>query len=118
MKLNHLQSGDMTRQVQLQSNSTSTGDAFNELVPTFTTYATVWASIDSLSAREIPLAKSFAATVNVKIRIRWRNDIKATHKILMQRSGCADRIFTIDGIVTPNEYPEYMIVYCTEVVPQ
>src|ERR1035437_1006674 len=104
MKFNHLLAGDMLHQVALQSITAGTADAFNELPTVFATYATVWASIESLSAREIPLAKSFAVTTTSKIRIRYRTDIKATHRILY-----GSRVFTIDGIVCPFEYQEYQI---------
>lgn len=46
------------------------------------TLATVWASVDGLSSRDIMQAQQANVIVSHKIRIRYRADVTHTHRII------------------------------------
>lgn len=47
-----------------------------------TTVATVWASVDGLSSRDIIQAQQANVVATHKIRIRFRDDVSHTHRII------------------------------------
>lgn len=73
--------------------------------------ASPYASIDGLLAREVEIAKGYAATASHKINIRYIPDIKPHMRV---RYG--DRIFNIDGVLDRTNRREELDLFCTEVV--
>lgn len=47
-----------------------------------TTVATVWASVDGLSSRDIIQAQQANVVATHKIRIRFRDDVSHTHRLI------------------------------------
>lgn len=74
--------------------------------------ATVWASIEALSARELIAAQAVASKVSGKIIIRYRNDIKPSQRIY---HAAKDAYYNIEGIL-PDKVSgmEYLTVLVSE----
>ena len=74
-----------------------------------TTLATVWASIEPVSGRELQGAQQIVSQVTHKITIRWLDGVQA-----LQRVNFEDRVFQIQYIQNPNETHKMLILLCIE----
>lgn len=74
--------GSMDRSIALQSR-TLTPNAFNEQIPTYATFATVWGQKTELSGREQLLAQQISAVQTTRFRIYWRNDVTNTCRAIV-----------------------------------
>jgi len=63
-----------------------------------TTVATVWASVDGLSSRDIIQAQQANVVATHKIRIRFRDDVSHTHRIIWR-----DRTMEIASVTERND---------------
>jgi SPP1 family predicted phage head-tail adaptor len=75
--------GELDRQVQLQSYTTSTND-YNEVVQAFTTYATVWAKMEFHQSKEDEGSGRQYAQMDLYFTIRWRSDLAPDHKLVFE----------------------------------
>ena len=74
--------GQRDRRIQLRHRTLAAADANGQQVPTWgTTYATVWAKKEEISAREYFAAQTKQAENTVRFRIRYRDDVVATDRI-------------------------------------
>jgi len=76
-----LAAGDMWTRITIEQ-PTSTANAVGEPVLSWSTYATVWAAVDSLSSRE---TERFAETVGFmthRIRIRYLSGLTSAMRII------------------------------------
>ncbi|HEY3679040.1 MAG TPA: phage head closure protein [Bradyrhizobium sp.] len=87
--------GAMDRVTVILSRTLSP-NSYGEQIETFTALATVWAEKIELSGQELLLAQQVSAETTLKYRIRWRPDVTATCRLL------------VDGVT-------YGIVYIAEV---
>lgn len=76
-----MQSGQFNKRVTLQSQSEAQ-DAAGQPVLTWADIATVWASIDAISGREYFASQANQAELQVRIRIRLRDGIKANMRVV------------------------------------
>jgi SPP1 family predicted phage head-tail adaptor len=74
--------GELDRVAVIQSR-TLTPNAYGEQIETFTTLATVWAGKLELSGQEQLLAQQVSAETIIKYRIRWRSDVTATCRLVV-----------------------------------
>ena len=72
--------GEMDKRVQLQSPVVSK-DTSGGADKTYTTYATVWARIRSLSGKEFLAAQQVASDISHEITIRKREDVTAADRV-------------------------------------
>ena len=70
-------------------------NGYGEQIETFATVDTVWAQKVELSGQEVLAAQQVSAEVTTIFRIRWRSDVTATCRLL------------VDGVT-------YMIAYIAE----
>lgn len=87
-------SGPMDRRATILSRTLSQ-NGYGEQIETFAALATVWAQKVELSGQEQVAAQQVSAEVTTIFRIRWRSDVTATCRLL------------VDGVT-------YMIVYPAE----
>jgi SPP1 family predicted phage head-tail adaptor len=102
-----LRAGDMWTRVTIEQAST-TRNAVGEPTLAWTTFATVWASVDSLSARE---TERFAETVGFmthRIKIRYLNGLTSAMRIQYR-----SRTLEI-GQVLEQDRLDYQEIICTE----
>jgi SPP1 family predicted phage head-tail adaptor len=58
-------------------------NSYGEQIETFTALDTVWAEKIELSGQELLLAQQLSAETTIKYRIRWRPDVPATCRLLV-----------------------------------
>jgi SPP1 family predicted phage head-tail adaptor len=75
--------GELDRQVQLQSATTSTNE-YNEVVPTWATYATVWAKMEFHQAKEAEESARQFAQMDLYFTIRWRSGLEPDHQLIFE----------------------------------
>ncbi len=73
-------------------------DASGQVVDSWSTVATRWASIEPLSGREYFAARQFQAQVNIRVRLRYLAGIVAKMRILYET-----RVFDIEAVIDPGE---------------
>jgi len=75
-----MKSGDLRHRITLQSPSHSR-DEYQQMVPTWTDEATVWAAIEWGSGRRYVEASQLNAEIKGVVRIRYRSDVQPTWRI-------------------------------------
>lgn len=74
-----------------------------------TPFATVWASVESLTGRELFAAQQRISEVTHKITMRWLDGVKANQMIYFD-----DRQFQIQAVQNPDERHKMLILLCIE----
>ena len=74
--------GRMKERVTIKSPTTVRSRSGETTLSFDTTLATVWASVDGLSSRDIMQAQQANVIATHKIRIRFRDDVSHTHRIV------------------------------------
>lgn len=76
---------------------TNAPDEYNQPIPTWSTFATVWASIDDKSGKESYQADQLTATRNTVFNIRYLSGLRETMRILYN-----NRYYNIELIKSPD----------------
>lgn len=99
---------DLNKTITLQYK-TKVSDGMGGFTVTWADAATIWAGIWPISANEQIQAQASTMTITHRIRIRYRNTIKAGWRIKF-----ADRYFNIVSIVDTNMAHRWLDVMCKE----
>jgi len=75
-----LKAGHLDKRVAIEQNTPTTND-IGETVASWSTLATVWASIEPLTGREVLQAQQVQAESTVRIRIRYYSGLTAAHRL-------------------------------------
>lgn len=75
-------SGQLRHRVELQSQQQTQDATTGEVTVSWVTYATVWAEIVPMSAREFIQSDAKQSEVRGRIVIRSRDDVAASHRVL------------------------------------
>ena len=78
-----ISAGELDRQIQLQSFTSAPND-YNEEVPTWATYATVWAKMEFHTSAEGEAAARQYAEMGLYFTIRYRADIEPEHRLIFE----------------------------------
>lgn len=105
-----MRSGKLRHSIIIQQ-ATESFNGNSELVSTWSTFATIWASIEPLVGREYYAARQVNAETTGKIRIRYLAALTTKMRISF-----GTRIFDIKGISNIEERNEEMVLYYSEVV--
>jgi len=100
--------GRLRHRVTLQSPS-QVNDSYGQPIPTWNTYATVWASIEPLSGREIISAQQAQSEASLRVRLRYIEGVTPMHRI-----GYGDRTLAILSVVDPREMHAELELLCQE----
>lgn len=100
----------MRNRLALQSVSRA-NDEYGQAIETFTTYATVWGSLEPLSARELIGANAQNAEVTHKAIIRYSTSVATTDRISFD-----SRAFEIASMMNIRERNHRMELLLTEVL--
>lgn len=94
-----IQAGKLRHRVLFQQPTTRPGQ-FNEPVPTGTAAAvlTCWAAIETLTGRELWLARQVRADVTHRIRMRYRSGLEPRMEAVYQ-----GRVFELLEVLDPDE---------------
>lgn len=78
-----ISAGELDRRIDLRSFTTSTND-YNEEVPSWSTYATVWAKMEFHTSAESEASARQYAEMGLYFTIRYRADILPEHQIIFE----------------------------------
>lgn len=78
-----ISAGELTQRLALQSDAGTTIDAYGQAIRSWTTYATVWASVRPLSGREQEIGAARGTVVSHRVKLRYRSDIVPGHRFLL-----------------------------------
>lgn len=102
--------GDMNKRVSIQEAS-RTSDGAGGSVVTWTTTATVWASVEPTNGHEPYIAQALRGKVTHKVRMRYRSGVRPSMRLLY-----GSRIFTIQAALNDKEEGRYLMLLCEESV--
>jgi len=83
----------------VETQSTVTG----EMVQTWSTGASVWASIEPLQGRELWQIQQLQARVDTRITVRYSNETTSITAKSMLAHSTGDQDYFIEGIINPDE---------------
>lgn len=101
--------GRLRKRVQLQ-HLAKNQDGYGEMIPSYSTYATVWASIEPLQGRELEHAQQISAETSHRVKIRYNSNVVSEHRVIY-----GDRTFEIESVINPDERNEMLILMCKEI---
>lgn len=106
-----MRAGKLRHRVVLQQRTAAspTNHPSGEKDAAWTTYLTVWASVEPLAGRELFAAQQVNSEVSVRIRMRYRDGI--THKL---RASFDGRIYDIVAVIDREERHVELELLCTE----
>ena len=106
-----MRAGRLRHKVTLQSVG-STYDAYGDLSNSWTTDASVWASISPVSGKEEYVAGELTGVETHSIRLRYRTGITAQNRIIF-----GSRTFEIVSVKDWNDYKpgRSLEIFCKEV---
>ena len=108
-----LQPGRLRYRLAFQS-PTETANEYGEVERTWSTYVTLWGSIEpvsSLRITEMMAGNQPIGKLSHRVWIRYNSSITIKHRISFD-----DRIFEINAIINPQERNEYLELMCKEVI--
>lgn len=106
-----MKAGFLRHRIALQSVTAYSKNRAGEKLPTWTTYATVWASIDPTSGDETIRGVSSESEVTHSIMIRYNSTVGPKHRVLF-----GSRVFNIDNVLEKYERGVWQTIKCKEVV--
>lgn len=105
--------GKLRHQILLQFQKEEQDPQTGVLTHSWADLATVWASVEPLSAREFVASQATQARVTVRITIRYRDDVVPTLRIIHR-----GKIYNVEGVLADRESGlEYLTLPCSEVGP-
>lgn len=100
--------GDLNKRIALEYQ-TRTADGMGGAVSTWVEAETVWAAVWPTAAKEAVEGGQTVQTITHRIRIRGREDVRASWRI---RYGT--RYFAIVSLINPNEQGRWLDILCRE----
>ena len=105
-----MDAGILRHRVTLQSPVETRGPDYAEVQRAWTDVATVWASIEPLSARELFQNLEVSSELTTRVRIRWMAGVSAKWRVLF-----GVRVFEIQSVLNPGEANIDLELLCAEV---
>lgn len=100
--------GPLRQRVNIQARS-ATVDAFGQESETWATVATVWASVEPLSGRELLAAQQVQGETTHRIRMRYQAGVTTSSRLLFNL-----RPFDVRSVINKNEAGAFLELLCTE----
>ena len=105
-----MRNGKLRHRITLQRPGLSQDPQTGEMIPGWQDVATVWASIEPLSAREFIAAQAGQSEVSARVVIRHRDDVDATMRALYR-----GKLYNIHGVLAdPKSGLEYLTLPVSE----
>jgi SPP1 family predicted phage head-tail adaptor len=92
-----MQSGKLRHRVQIQSRTQTQDQSTGEIVDSWSTVATVYASIETLSVRDFIAAKATQTEITARIKMRARS-INVNQRIVHKTT-----IYDVQGVLPDND---------------
>ncbi|WP_250532432.1 phage head closure protein [Caballeronia sp. ATUFL_F1_KS39] len=112
-KTTGMAAGPLRHRVQLQAPVVQIDDETGEPVITdWTDKGSVWAAVEPVSGREWLLSAEFREGVTTRIRIRWRDDIDSTWRVIHTRTS-GETVYNIDAVLPRYEGMSELHLMCS-----
>ena len=105
-----MNAGSLRHRITIQS-VTETEDTFGGTTEVWGTHATVWASIEPLSGRELLQAQQVQAEVTHRVRCRYVSGVTSKMRVLY-----GARYFNIITPINPEERNRELALMCKELI--
>lgn len=104
-----LSAGRLRHRIEIQKHVVTT-DSHGDTQPRWETFATCWAAINPISAREFEASQAMQSKSVVRIVIRYRSGVQPAMRILHK-----GRIYNIEGVLADRDSGlEYLTLPCSE----
>lgn len=106
-----MRAGKLRHRVTIQQRTAASPTNYpsGEKDASWTTYLTVWASVEPLSGRELFAAQQVTSDVNVRIRMRYRDGVTAKMRVSFN-----SKIYDIVAVINREERNVELELLCTE----
>ena len=104
-----MKAGKLRKRVAIQSRTDSVSDETMAPTQTWTTVATVWASVEPLSGQEGIQANQLNAELSHRVTIRYYSGLTAAYRILW-----GTRVLRIVSVLNTDERNREMVLSCME----
>lgn len=105
-----MEAGKLRHRITIQRPIRTQNPVSGTITQAWEDVATVWASIEALSAREFIAAQAVQSKVAARVVIRYREGIDASMRILHK-----GKIYNIEGVLPdPKSGREYLTLPCSE----
>ena len=111
--MNALAAGRLNRRISLQ-RLISAQDSYGGPVESWVDIATVWASIEPLSGRELETAQRMASEVTHQVLLRHQPIFNDTREVAAMRVLYGKRIFNIHAALNPDEQNAVTMLLASE----
>ena len=102
--------GEMRQRIALQAKTITKSEGIPQ--ESWTTVATIWATVADISGREYFQAQAVQSEVTTRIKIRYRTGITPTMRVLYD-----SRVFAILSVIDKDERHRVIELMCKEVIP-
>lgn len=101
--------GQLNKRLAFQS-ATETREDDGQSTYTWTTYDTVWGSLEPISGKELENARQISEVIDFKSLIRYNSSVLSEHRISYD-----SRTFEIVTVLNHKENNEYQLLYLKEI---
>lgn len=105
---NIINAGNLRHRVAIQRNTATTANDYGQIVPNWSTIATVWAAIDYLDGKEDIQAHEVVGRDRYKVTMRY-TDVTIRDRLLF-----GNRTFGIESIQNKLEKNAELVLKCIE----
>lgn len=89
-----IEAGKLRHRITIQAPGLTQDPVTGEMLPGWTEFASVWASIEPLSARDFIAAQSGQSEISARIVIRYRPGVLPTMRIIHR-----SKVYAIQGVL-------------------
>ena len=105
-----MRAGGLRHKIELQS-AVETQDSFGQPAPTWSTYATAWASVEVESVSELAQSEKWVNQRRYTLTVRFRDDVETEHRVVLP----GGEVLEIAGAYDPDGKRTQTILDCLEV---
>jgi len=105
-----MQAGKLRHKVTLKTGGESQ-DEYGEVTYTWSTQATLWASIEPLRGRELLHAQEVNAELSHRVRCRYNSNVDVADRIAF-----GTRTLEIVSVINPRERGAELELFCKEIL--
>ena len=107
-----IDAGKLRHRVTIQSYTETQDTTTGAITKVWNTFATVWASIEPLSAKEFIAAQAEQSKISLRITIRYLKNLEPKMRIY---HAAKDKYYDIEGILSDKDSGlEYLTLPCSE----
>jgi len=100
--------GRMRHRITIQQTA-RTQNGFGEPIDSWSTFETVWASVEPLRGREFWAQQQVNSEVSIRVRMRYLSGVTSAMRILF-----GSRILPIESVIDQEEKHKEMQLMCSE----